>query len=166
MTSIPVKDAAGLLIPEAIPMVTIFKSSRWRSDDDSSKDPSAEVDILARLDDYLKHHPLAGFVGEGLAPYGSMTAPMDAALEKAVLHGYPVLKAARGNADGFMDSNPNNLFIEGQNITSTKGMMLLMACILKFGALPPAKDPDHPTESELQKIKEKITLYQEVVNSH
>ena len=137
-------------------MVTIFKSSRWRSGDDSSKDPSTEVDILARLDDYMKNHPLAGMVGEGLAPYGSMTSPMDAALERVVLHGYPVLKAARGNADGFMNTNPNNLFIEGQNLTATKGMMILMACILKFGALPPAKDPANPTANELILIKEKL----------
>jgi L-asparaginase len=164
--SVPVKDAGGMLLPESIPMVTIFKSSNWLSDEVNSKDPSSEVDILARLEDYLAHHPLAGFVGEGTAPYGSLIAPMDAALSKAVLHGYPVLKVARGNADGFMDSNPNNLFIEGQNITATKGMMLLMACIMKFGALPPANDPANPTAGELQKIRDQIARYQEVFNTH
>lgn len=164
--TVPVKDAEGMLIPESLPIVTIFKSSNWLSDEVNSKDPSTEVDILARLEDYLAHHPLGGFVGEGTAPYGSMIAPMDAALSKAVLQGYPVLKVARGNADGFMDTNPNNLFIEGQNITATKGMMLLMACILKFGALPPVNDPANPTAEELQKTKDKIARYQEVFNTH
>ncbi|WP_221390994.1 asparaginase domain-containing protein [Dyadobacter sp. NIV53] len=166
ITSVATKDAEGYLIPGSLPMVTILKSSNWRSDNDASKDASTEIDILARLNDYIDKHPLAGFVGEGYAPYGSMTSPMDAALTKVVLHGYPVLKVARGNADGFMDTNTNNLFIEGQNTTATKGMMLLMACILKFGALPPAKDPDHPTGEELRLIKEKINQYQEIFHTH
>lgn len=163
---VAVKDDNGDLIPESMPMVSIYKSSRWKTEDDGSDDPSSEVDILARINDNLKKYPLAGFVGEGMAPYGSMISPMDAALELAALHGYPVLKAARGNADGFMDTNPNNLFIEGHNTTSTKGRVLLMACILRFGTYPPAKDPSNPTEEELRAIKEKIKLYQEVFHTH
>lgn len=163
---IPVKSDNGNLIPESMPMVTIFKSARWKTDDDGSNDPSSEVDILARINDNLTKYPLAGFVGEGMAPYGSMISPMDAALELAALHGYPVLKAGRGNAGGFMDTNPDNLFIEGENTTSTKGRMLLMACILRFGTYPPAKDPSNPTEKEIEAIKEKIKLYQEVFHTH
>jgi hypothetical protein len=163
---VAVKDDKGDLIPESMPMVTIYKSARWKTEDDGSDDPTSEVDILARIKDNLTKYPLAGFVGEGMAPYGSMISPMDAALELAALNGYPVLKAARGNADGFMNTNPDNLFIEGHNTTSTKGRMLLMACILRFGTFPPAKDPSNPTESELDAIKEKIKLYQEVFHTH
>lgn len=163
---VAVKDDNGELIPESMPMVTIYKSARWKTEDDGSDDPSTEVDILARINDNLKKYPLAGFVGEGMAPYGSMISPMDAALELAALHGFPVLKAARGNADGFMDTNPDNLFIEGHNTTSTKGRVLLMACLLRFGTFPPAKDPSNPTEDELEAIKEKIKLYQEVFHTH
>lgn len=163
---VSVKSEDGALIPESMPMVTIYKSSRWKTEDDGSEDPSSEIDILARITDNLGKYPLAGFVGEGMAPYGSIISPMDAALELAALHGYPVLKASRGNADGFMETNPNNLFIEGHNTTSTKGRMLLMACILKFGTYPPAKDPLNPTEKELEVIKEKIKLYQEVFHTH
>lgn len=163
---VQVKSDNGNLIPESMPMVTIFKSARWKTEDDGSDDPSSEVDILARINDNLRKYPLAGFVGEGLAPYGSMISPMDAALELAVLNGFPVLKAARGNADGFMDTNPDNLFIEGHNTTSTKGRVLLMACILRFGTYPPAKDPRNPTDEEIEAIKEKINLYQEVFHTH
>ncbi|WP_375584411.1 asparaginase domain-containing protein [Cyclobacterium xiamenense] len=163
---VAVKGPGGELIPESMPMVTLYKSARWKTEDDGSDDPSSEVDILARINDNLKKYPLAGFVGEGMAPYGSMIAPMDAALELAALHGYPVLKAARGNADGFMNTNPDNLFIEGHNITATKGRILLMACILRFGAYPPAKDPQNPTDEELEAIKQKIALYQEVFHTH
>ena len=163
---IAVKDDEGYLIPEIMPMVTIYKSARWKTENDASEDPSSEVDILARLQDNLTKYPLAGFVGEGMAPYGSMISPMDAALELVAFNGYPVLKVARGNASGFMDTNPNNVFIEGQNITATKGRMLLMACILKFGMYPPAKDPANPTQEEKEAIKEKVKLYQEVFLTH
>ncbi len=163
---IRVKDDEGYLIPSAMPMVTIYKSARWKTEDDGKEDPQTEVDILSRLKDDLARYPLAGFVGEGMAPYGSMIAPMDAALELVALHGYPVLKAARGNADGFMNTNPNNLFIEGQNITATKGRMLLMAAILRYGALPPASNPYSPSEEELTAIKEKLKLYQQVFDTH
>ncbi|MFT6855684.1 MAG: L-asparaginase [Cyclobacteriaceae bacterium] len=163
---VKVKDAEGYLIPEVMPMVSIFKSARWKTENDGSNDPSTEIDILARLEDDLSKYKLAGFVGEGMAPYGSMISPMDAAMELAALSGYPVLKAARGNASGFMETNPDNLFIEGDNITSTKGRMLLMACILRFGMYPPAKDPKNPTEQELRAIKEKVKLYQEVFHTH
>ena len=168
LSSIPVniKDAKGQLLPGAIPMVTIYKSARWRDNNDAEEDASTEIDILARIDNNLKNNPLAGIVGEGLAPYGSMTAPMEAALEKAVLQGHPVLKTARGNAGGFMQTDENNLFIEGQNITATKGRILLMACIMRFGALPPVQDISHPTETELQAIRARIALYQQIFDTH
>jgi hypothetical protein len=31
------------------------------------------------------------------------------------------------------------------NLTATKAQLLLMACLMKFGALPPAANPDQPT---------------------
>ncbi|MEM0938807.1 MAG: asparaginase domain-containing protein [Bacteroidota bacterium] len=166
LVDVQVKDRDGYLVPDMMPMVSIFKSARWKTENDGSNDPSTEIDILARLEDNLSKYKLAGFVGEGMAPYGSMIGPMNAAMELAALSGYPVLKAARGNAGGFMNTNPNNLFIEGGNITSTKGRMLLMACILRFGMYPPAEDPKNPTEDEISAIKEKIKRYQEVFHTH
>jgi L-asparaginase len=36
----------------------------------------------------------------------------------------------------------NPSFIGGSNLTATKARLLLMACLMKFGALPPAANPD------------------------
>jgi hypothetical protein len=161
------KDADGLLLPNAIPLVTFVKSARWQTDDDTSRDPSGQVEILARLDALLSGPPqLAGFVGEGLAPYGSQIAPIEAALERAALSGFPVLRTARGDAHGFMQANDRNLTLEGNNLTATKGRILLMACLLKFGALPPAKNPAQPTAAERTAILEKLKLYQAVIDTH
>jgi hypothetical protein len=63
-----------------------------------------------------------------------------AVLRKAVYSGLPVARVGRGNPEGFAD--PDDLLIAGSNLTATKAHMLLMACLLKFGSLPPAKNPD------------------------
>ena len=65
-----------------------------------------------------------------------------------------------------MQSNADNLRIEANNGTATKSRMLLMACLLKFGALPPAKDPTKPTPAEISAIKEKISMYQAAFDTH
>ena len=44
--------------------------------------------------------------------------------------------------------------------------MLLMACLLRFGSLPPAKDPAAPTMAELQAIRDAVARYQKVFNTH
>ena len=44
--------------------------------------------------------------------------------------------------------------------------MLLMACLLKFGSLPPAKDPDNPTSDELAATRKAVADYQSMFNTH
>ncbi len=169
LTTVPfaTKDSTGLLLPGAIPYVTFVKSARWQTDDDTSRDPSSQVEILARLEALLSGPPqLAGFVGEGLAPYGSQIAPVEAALDLAALSGFPVVRTARGDAHGFMQANATNLTLEGNNLTATKARILLMACLLKFGALPPAKNPAAPTPAERAAILEKLKLYQAIFDTH
>ena len=77
--TVDVKDADGGLVLTAIPKVTIVKHGRYIPDD-SSGDAAAEVDILARIDKNLREAPLAGFVAEGSAPFGSVPNAMEAAL--------------------------------------------------------------------------------------
>jgi L-asparaginase len=64
----------------------------------------------------------------------------------AVFTGLPVVRVGRGYPQGFADPHPH--FIPGSNLTSTKARMLLMACLMKFGSLPVAKDPANPTAAE------------------
>jgi hypothetical protein len=44
--------------------------------------------------------------------------------------------------------------------------MLLMACLLRFGSLPPAKDPANPTADELAATRKAVAAYQSVFNTH
>jgi hypothetical protein len=163
--TVPVKDTQGALLGSAIPKVTIVKHARYLSDN-ASGDAAAEVDIQARLERNLREAPLAGFVAEGSAPFGSVTNAVDAALRRATLSGMPVVKVSRGNADGPVDPARVPLAIAGSNLTATKARLLLMACLLRFGSLPPAADPLNPTLTELEATRARLAEYQTVFNTH
>jgi L-asparaginase len=84
---------------------------------------------------------------------------------RAVYSGLPVVRVGRGNTEGFVPlDNPS--FIGGSNLTATKARLLLMACLMKFGGLPPAANPDQPTAEEKAAVCEKVTESQAVVNMH
>jgi len=165
VVDVPVKNPAGDLRPEAVPSVTFVKSGRYQPEN-SSSDPATEVDLLARIERNLVHTPLAGFVAEGSAPFGSLTNPIEAALLRATCSGMPVVKVGRGNADGMVPRNPPYLYISGLNLTANKARLLLMAAMLKLGALPPAANPEALTAAELAAIKSRLDEYQEIFNTH
>jgi len=146
--SVPIKAATGDLLPTAIPKVSIIKEAQQfggdAAIDDGSRSPATEVDILAHIAHNLEHAPLAGFVGEGMSPYGLLSEAADAALRQAVFSGMPVVKVGRGNNEGFTSQAPP--FLSGNNLTASKARLLLMACLMKFGSLPIARDVGQPTE--------------------
>jgi hypothetical protein len=41
-----------------------------------------------------------------------------------------------------------------------------MACLLRFGGLPPAVDPTRPTPAELEAVQAKLAEYQAVFDTH
>ena len=163
--AVPIKDSAGNLLSTAIPKVTIVKHARYLPED-TSGDASREVDILARIEKNLRDAPLAGFIAEGSAPFGSMSNAVDATLKWATFSGMPVVNVSRGNAAGFVDKSRHPLAIPGSNLTATKARLLLMACLMKFGSLPSAADPAHPTQVEIDAVKAKLGQYQEVFDTH
>jgi hypothetical protein len=161
---VPVKQD-GSLLGTAIPSVTFVKHARYLSAT-SKPDASEEVAVIAQIQDNLKRNPLAGLVLEGGAPYGSAGASMDAALKLATFSGMPVVRTSRGNAEGFVPSERVKLSIAGGNLTASKARLLLMACLLKFGALPTATDPAHPTTTEIAAVESALKDYQEVFDTH
>ena len=163
--AVAIKDSDGNLLSTAIPKVTIVKHARYLPED-TSGDASSEVDILARIENNLRAAPLTGFVAEGSAPFGAMSNSVDAALKRATFSGMPVVKVARGNAGGFVDPTRDPLAIAGSNLTATKARLLLMACLMKFGCLPPAADPAKPTEAETDATTAKLKEYQEIFDTH
>jgi hypothetical protein len=162
---VAIKGANGALLDTAIPKVAITKdASYW--DDDSTVNPEAEVDLIAMTGHLLRTAPLAGFVVEGLTPYGrTVSRARHRLMLRAVHSGLPVVRVGRGNTEGFV-SLDNPSFIGGSNLTATKARLLLMACLMKFGALPPAANPDQPTAEERAAVCEKVAEYQAVFNTH
>jgi hypothetical protein len=161
---VPIKGPDGTLLDTAIPKVVITKdASYW---DDGQPDPEAEVDLVAMIGRMLKTAPLAGFVVEGFTPYGRSASNARTRLMLRAAHsGLPVVRVGRGNTEGFVPlDNPS--FIGGSNLTATRARLLLMACLMKFGALPPAANPDQPTAEETAAVREKVAKYQAVFNTH
>lgn len=163
--AVAIKNNVGELAATAIPKVTIVKHARYLSDD-TSGDASSEVDVLVRIEKNLRDAPLAGFIAEGSAPFGAMSNSVDAALKRATFSGMPVVKVGRGNAGGFVDPTRDPLAIAGSNLTATKARLLLMACLMKFGCLPPAADAAKPTAAETEATKVKLKEYQEIFDTH
>lgn len=166
--ALAIKDDQGGLNPSAMPHVTFTKYSRYvptGTGVDEDADASVEVELLARIETNLKTAPLAGFVAEGKAPYGSATPTLDSALALASFCGMPVVRVGRGHTGG-MASKGDGLNIAGNNLSATKARILLMASLLKLGALPPAADPYYPTAKEKAKTREAVLAYQAIFDSH
>ncbi|WP_392423629.1 asparaginase domain-containing protein [Barrientosiimonas humi] len=162
------KDSAGL-VPEAMPLVTYTKYGRYAStlsgDDGTSATPQEEVELFARIGANLANAPLSGFVCEGMSPFAMAEPTKNAALRIATFAGMPVVRVGRGNTGG-MAYRTEPIFISGNNLTATKARILLMAAILKLGALPPAKDPFAPTQEERAATTTTVSKYQELFDTH
>lgn len=166
--SVPIKGPDGQLVQTAIPKVAIVKDAGYWADTNAPDafDVEQEVDLVAMMDHMLTQAPLAGFVVEGWTPYGSMPSKArHLLLVKAVHSGIPVARVGRGNTEGFAQRR-DPIFIAGSNLTATKARILLMACLMKFGSLPPARDPDRPTKEEASAIRLKVADYQKVFDTH
>ncbi|MEM9037659.1 MAG: asparaginase domain-containing protein [Actinomycetota bacterium] len=164
-TTVSVKDDGGALLAAAMPQVSIAKFGRY-SQVSAETDPRLDPEIISRIEFNLANAALAGFVGEGQNPYGIMNPVTDNALLVAMYAGFPVVKVGRGNTAGMAYKNLYGPFIAGNNLTSTKARLLLMAALLTLGALPPAADPFVPTEEEQAATAEAAARYQEIFDTH
>lgn len=162
---VPIKGSDGYLLDAAIPKVVVVKDASYWSDS-ANIDVEQEVDLVASIAHMLKSAPLAGFIVEGLTPYGLLSSlARQKLMQRAVCSGLPVVRVGRGNHEGHVPLwDPH--FIGGSNLTATKARILLMASLMKLGSLPPARDPDNPTADELAAIRDKVTSYQAIFDTH
>jgi hypothetical protein len=164
LVEVPVKNEHGELLGAAVPKVSIIKDTSY-AEDDYEGDLGQEVDVFALMEYKLKNTPLAGFVLEGLSPYGRpASTSRTRVMMRAAYTGFPVVMVGRGNTEGF--ATGYGPFIGGSNLTATKARLLLMLCIMKFGMLPPAHDPAKPTREEANATAERVKMYQAVFDSH
>jgi hypothetical protein len=162
---VPILGPDGSLRSEAIPQVRFVKSARYLPTG-PEPDADGEVEIMARIERNLTSEPLAGFVAEGAVPAGNLVRVMDAALRRALFSGMPVVRVGRGNAEGISPRSHDGLFVGGSNLTANKARILLMAALMKLGSLPPAADPEAPTEAEIEAVKAHVREYQAIFDSH
>lgn len=162
---VAIKDAGGRLRGEAMPEVEILDFNSWMT----SNPPGAPDPVAARLESAvarcLGEAPLCGLVCT--APLSGHFDRNDAeALDRTALSGAVVVKVSRGNPGTILGEVSENLVIEGSNLNANKARVLLMACLLRFGAPPPAKDPAHPTAGETAAVRDHLAKIQAVFNTH
>jgi hypothetical protein len=161
---IAVKDGNGKLLPDAIPVVTISNDGSY-SAMAPGHDTAPEIDLIASIEHKLGLGLLTGFVVQGLVPYGrSPSHTRMKLMNRAVFSGIPVAMTGRGAPMGFADPTP--LHIAAANLTANKARFLLMACLLKFGSIPAAKNPDQPTSDEIDAVRKAVAAYQAVFDTH
>ncbi len=163
---VQVKSDDGRLVPEAMPHVGFVTYGRYSPTPESQMGArQGEVAIDAAMRQNLRQFPLAGFVAEGATPSGMLGIEADRALSVAVMSGMPVVKVSRGHPSGDVNRT-DPLFIAGSNLSATKARILLMACLLKLGSLPPALDPEHPSGEEMAATKERVAAFQALFDTH
>ena len=150
----------------ALPQVRFVKSARYFPGSPAELSGEGEVEIRARIEKNLSEEPLAGFVAEGQAGNAKLARPVDAALVEAAFSGMPVVRVGRGNAEGVIPRSRDGVTIGGSNLTANKARILLIACLMKLGALPPAADPKNPSAQEIAAVKEKVAEYQAIFDTH
>lgn len=173
LVRVRIKDDDGSLRGDAIAPVHIVKYGHYMAEEDAA-DPDAEVDVMARIERGLAQEASAepgaprfhGFVLEAAAGSGSALPSQMAALAVAAYNGMPVVRVGRGDPEGPLPSNPNDLTIEGSNLDATKARMLLRAAMLRLGRLPKARDPRNPTPQEREASLAAIARYQEIFDTH
>lgn len=164
-TEVPVKADDGSLRADAIPTVGLFKGGQYTEPDDAVN-PDRVATITGWLSSALAGTALAGLVAEGNAPFATVGDSAEAALRVAAFSGVPVVRVARGNADGIVERTYVPFAIAGGNLTATKARLLLMASLMKLGALPPAVDPRAPTPDEQRATREALDAYQALFETH
>ena len=152
------------LDPERMPLVGFVKIGPYMEISDEV-DPAGQVGILTRVAQVLASGALAGFVGEGSAPFGTLNSSAEAALRVAVFSGVPIVKVGRGGG-GVSEKTYAPFAIAGSNHSAPKARLLLMASLLKLGMLPRAADPAAPTSEEIAATRAALDRYQEIFDSH
>jgi hypothetical protein len=161
---IAIKDHVGRLTEAAIPSVSIVKDGSY-FDETFDSSPDDSHDLVALIEHKLSLGRLSGLVTEGLVPYGRLPSSVrERLIMRAVFSGIPVVRVGRGTPEGFADPFP--FVVAGSNLTSIKARLALMACLMKFGSLPVAADPDRPSADEKAATIAAVTQYQAVFNSH
>ncbi|MEO3777602.1 asparaginase domain-containing protein [Micromonospora sp. B11E3] len=159
---VQVTDSSGRLAPEVLPVVTIVVYGRYGL---AGTCGCADLGVADAVSHHVERHGLAGFVLEGIAPNGWASREVESSLSVAAYSGLPVVWCGRGRPEDPVGRAPVP-FVAGSNLSATKARMLLLACLLRFGAAPVAKDPRQPTDAERHATNEYVRSLQEIFDTH
>ena len=161
----PAFAASASAAPQANPIENIGAFDPRRAGGRQGRDAAAEPTgtAVASPRDILLFHLQAATLATGT---GSALRSQVSAMGVAAYSGMPVARVGRGDPEGPIPTNPNDLTIEGNNLDAIKARVLLRASMLKLGRLPKARDPRNPTPKEREAALAKIAEYQAIFDTH
>jgi hypothetical protein len=154
----------GRLVESTAPNVVIVKAGRYAHGAELDCEP-ADPGFDACLRHNRAHHPLAGFVVEGIVGNGSADPRTEALLSHAVYSGFPVVRCGKGSPRDVVATGSTPV-AAASNLTATKARLLLMAALLRDGAFPPASDPRAPTAEEAAATRHRLDRLQQLFDEH
>lgn len=154
-TAVTLKDRRGDLHRDAASAVATLESAAW-SPDDPERDGAGEFEVLLCTARLVRDHPLPGIVSIGNR-HGALLGPTEDALRRSVFYGVPVVRVAR---NGQVSGQPDDLLLNGRELSAAEAQRILATCLVRFGALPPAANPARPTAKERAAIERKLAVYQ------
>lgn len=158
--SVALKDGAGRL--QAQPTVAVLHSPAW-SPDDAERDGASEFEVMMCTARVLRESGLGGVVGVGNR-HGLFLPAAEQALHRAALMGVPIVKLSSGSEAP--SAATGSLFIRAGDMAPNEARNVLASCLLRYGALPPVRDPAKPTARELTAIRTHLSLYQAIFDAH
>lgn len=158
------RDSAGRLLAASVPHVEIVALPGWMAHA-GGPDNAVAAQLASATARIRAEALLGGLVAEGMTG-GHFEETEAAALDRAALHGLPVVKVGRDAPESFVPAAGHRLWIGGGNLTAAKARVLLLACLLRFGTLPAAADPDAPTPGERAAIRARLAEFQAVFDTH
>jgi hypothetical protein len=128
---------------------------------DPARDGAAEFSVLLCVAQLRQHHPVAGLVCVG-NHYTDLQFRTERTLGRVALMGVPVVKVAW---QGHLPANPELIFVAARALTPAAAEGLLAECLTRYGAPPAARDPAHPTASELAALRAQVARYQRIFDA-
>lgn len=135
--------------------VAVVHAPAW-SQGDPAREGAAELVVLLEIARLRQENAPGGLVGVG-DRRGQFSAGAEAALQRAVLMGVPVVKLAR---NGRVLPAPHGLFLDGGNLSEEEACQVLARCLDRYGA-PPKIAGVPAGEAELARLRARLHPFQQ-----
>ena len=138
--------------------VAVIRDAGW-SPATAVGEGAGEFEVLLSVARLLEDHPRVAVVGIG-GRNGIVSDGAERALRYVAFRGVPVVMLADG---GLPKPDPEGIFLSGRNLTVSEVSSVLRRCLDRYGPLPAAADPAHPSSREVAALRADLQPYRKAL---